>query len=79
MRYVQPEETGQVRPQQERGVQGPAGGGVRGSGAGSQAAGSHRCLRAAEIEQGTHLSNSMLNSLEADFSPRFNKFLCFFW
>lgn len=55
MRYVQPEETGEVRPQQKRGVQGPAGGGTRGSGAGGQAAGSHRCLHAAEIEQGTYI------------------------
>jgi len=51
MRYVQPEETGQVRSQQERGVQGPARGGIRGSGTGSQTAGSHRCLHATEIEQ----------------------------
>lgn len=83
MRYVQPQETNEVRPQQERGVQGAARRGIRGSDAGSQAAGAHRCLLAAEIEQGTYYNISSLyfpaitfNFHEVDFfSHRFSKFL----
>lgn len=54
MRYVQPEEADQVRSEQERGIQGPAGGGTRGLCAGSQAAGSYRRLLAAEVQQGVY-------------------------
>lgn len=50
MQYTQSEEADQIRPEQERSIQGLAGGGSRGSNAGSQATSSYRCLYAAKIE-----------------------------